>query len=60
MLDLHKIDWKVISIAVVIGVLSIVTLKYLRVEGMIVVVFWFIIPVLIKQSIDFLKGKFAL
>jgi len=55
-----EFDKKTVLIVTLIGVLSVVTVIFLGPIGMVFIVFWFVIPVLIKQVIDYLREKFPL
>ncbi|MEF8873510.1 MAG: hypothetical protein V5A88_02435 [Candidatus Thermoplasmatota archaeon] len=57
---MFEFDKKAVLIVSVIGTLSIVTIIFLGAEGMIFVVFWFVVPVLIKKMIEYLRKKLPL
>jgi len=55
----YDIDITAALIGIIFGIVTILALIYLRIqEAFIIVLFWLIIPVLLKRLVEFMKNLF--
>ncbi len=56
---MYDIDITAALIGIIFGIVTILALIYLRIqEAFIIVLFWLIIPVLLKRLVEFMKNLF--